>query len=223
MQPELIRNRLIEELTGRSPEHRTGMLVGFFFALGIIAAIGSGLYLWMCIETDGEPSKVGFLTASLGAVVLGFVLGGIGSKMGLLDAQIDEKALEALTHDDEDAFAEMGIKTWGYDQRREQEIATAGFFLATFQFLFGTLWSCFEFLVLPSNLPEEGLRGATAVMMYLEQSGRTGQTPLTLGLAKSGLAEQDTRRGLAFLMARGLIVGNSDGYMLTEKAKNITQ
>ena len=223
MQPEHIKNKLIEELTGRSPEHRSGMIVGFFFAMGVIAAIGSGIYLWICIETADEPSKAGFLSASLGAIALGFVIGGIGSKMGILQAEIDDKALAALTRDEEDVFAEFGIKSWDYEQRRQQEMAATGFFLATFQFLFGTLWSCFEFLFLPSNLPQEGLRAATAVLMYLQQSGRTSQTALTQGLAQSGLPDQETRRGLAFLRTRGLVVGYPDGYILTEKAKKITQ
>lgn len=221
MQPVEIKNKLIEELTGKSPNHKTGMIIGFLFSGGILTFLGAGIYSWFSIMDDQMPSPGGVIGCGLGALLIGFVLGGIGKKLGWLDSEIDQKALAALTMDEEDIMAEYGFKDWNYDERREREIESAAFVLATFQFLFGTLWSCFEYLFLPDDLPEEGLRAATAVLMYLQQSGRTSQSKLTSGLAQSGLPEPETRRGLAFLKTTGLIVGNEEGFLLTKKAQDM--
>lgn len=223
MQPEDIKNKLIKELTGTCPTHKSGMYIGFFFSAGVLAFIGAGLYSWFSIINDNMPAAGGIVGCGIGAVLLGFILGAIGARMGLLDADIDRQALAALTRDEEDVIAEFGIKSWDYEERREREMQTFGFALATFQFLFGTLWSCFEYLFLPSKLPEEGLRGATAVIMFLKKSGRTDQNKLTNGLSGSGLPEQDTRRGLTFLKSRGLVVGNQEGFLLSKKGQELLE
>jgi hypothetical protein len=212
---------MVEEITGRSPDHTTGMLVGLGFSIFIIGGLGAGLNAFTVADAGDTPTVAGMLGTSAVFVLLGLALGGIGAKLGFLDSEISDQTLSELTYDEEDLLAEYGLKSPFYDEERAREMASLGFALATFQFLFGTLWRSFTYFVLPNNLPESGIRAATAVLMYLQQSGRTSQADLTSGLVKSGLAEAETRAGLLFLRQRGYVVGNSDGYVLTEKAMKI--
>lgn len=223
MDPQSVKNALIKELTGRDPQHKTGMILGFGFSLGALAFLGAMGYLAICINNEGEPEPGGFFVGAVSMVCLGFFLSWLGDRMGWLESEIDREAIAALTYDEEDFAASYGFKDWNYDARRNAEVEGLAFAAATFQFLIGTLWVTLRYLFMGDNIPEEGLRGATAVVMYLQKSGRVDQDKLTRGLKESGLPEQDTRKGLTFLKVKGLVIGNAEGFLLSEKGKKLGQ
>ena len=221
MDPQSVKNALIKELTGRDPQHKTGMILGFGFSLGALAFLGAMVYLAFCLNNEGEPQAGGFFVGAVSMVALGFFLSWLGDRMGWLESEVDKEAIAALTYDEEDFAARYGLAFPGYELRRQGEIEGFAFAAATFQFLIGTLWVTLRYLFVGDNLPDEGLRGATAVVMYLEKSGRVSQDKLTQGLKDSGLPEQDTRKGLTFLKVKGLVVGNNEGFLLSEKGKKL--
>ena len=138
MQPESIKKKLIEELTGRNPDHKVGMLFGFVFSMGIVFCLGAVGYVWLAMQGMGDPSGSGALLAGVVAILVGIALGGIGSKLGWLDAEMDQSAYAAL-NDDRGVLDHFGMD---YSRDRAEEAAAAGMALATFQFLFGSWWSC---------------------------------------------------------------------------------
>ena len=218
MESEKVKNAIVKELTGRSPGNNTGMLVGMVISLTILSALGAGAAVVSNLSADEGISGVSLFIGALGGVCIGFLGGFIGDKMGWLDKDLEGVA-ENLTYGAEDYIADnLGLKSWNYDAERQNEVAAAGCMLASFQFLFGTLWGSFKYFTGGGKDPDQGFRGPTAVAMYLHQAGRTSQAGVVNGLKESGLPEGETIRGLAILKKIGFIVGGPEGFLLTQKA-----
>ena len=220
MESNTVKNAIIKEITGRSPADNTGMLIGMGMSIAVLAGLGAGVAVVSGFSAGGEPSAGGILLGAVIGIGIGFVGGFIGDQMGWWESDLDGVA-EALTYDSEDYMADkFGIKSWNYENERQGEIMAAGLFLATFQFLFGTLWGGVKYFTGGDKAPLEGFRGPVAVTMYLHQAGRTSQAKIVNGLNDSGLPEGETVRGIAILKKIGYVVGNADGFMLTQKAKD---
>lgn len=196
------------------------MLAGFFLVICIFGALGAGGYVYLN-SYNSEASGAGAMLSGLVMIIFAFVLSWGGSKLGWWEADMDDKLYDNLTYDSGDYLADnYGIKAPFHDYDRAQEVAAMGLFLSTFQFLFGTLWGTTRYLTGGVKLPEEALRGATGVALYLDKAGRASQSKIVKGLSESGLQEAETLKGLGMLRKFKLVVGNNDVFLLTQEAKD---